>query len=95
LLQTYCNGVALVVFFLWFCSTSYTKGGGDIIKIADIRKSVSMTQEQLAKESGVHRVTIARYETGATSPTVRSLEKIAAALNVPVSDLVDGKGALR
>jgi transcriptional regulator with XRE-family HTH domain len=54
-----------------------------------------MTQEQLAKESGVHRVTIARYETGATSPTVRSLEKIAAALNVPVSDLVDGKGEFR
>ena len=54
-----------------------------------------MTQEQLARAAGIHRVTIARYEAGATSPTVRSLEKIAAALNVPVSDLVDGKGALR
>lgn len=95
MLQTYCNGVALVVSFLWFCSTSYTKGGGGISKIADIRKAVSMTQEQLARAAGIHRVTIARYETGATSPTVRSLEKIAAALNVPVSDLVDGRGALR
>ena len=52
-----------------------------------------MTQEQLAQAAGIHRVTIARYESGATSPTVRSLEKLAEALGVSVSELVDGKGA--
>ena len=69
------------------------KGVTHISKLADVRKAHEMTQEQLASESGVHRVTIARYESGATSPTVRSLEKLAAALGVPVSELIDRKGA--
>lgn len=79
--------------FLGFVVHHIHKGVTYISKIADVRRAHEMTQEQLAKESGVHRVTIARYESGATSPTVRSLEKLAAAMGVPVSDLVDRKGA--
>lgn len=51
-----------------------------------------MSQEQLAAVSGVHRVSIARYEAGVISPTVRVLEKIAKALGVPVAELLDRKG---
>ena len=69
------------------------KGVKRISKIAEVRRAHEMTQAQLAKVSGVHRVTIARYESGATSPTIRSLEKLAEAMGVPVSDLIDRKGA--
>lgn len=75
------------------CSITNTLGGENISRIAEVRRAHEMTQEQLAQAAGIHRVTIARYESGATSPTVRSLEKLAAAMGVPVSDLVDRKGA--
>ena len=48
-----------------------------------------MTQEQLAAVSGVHRVTIARIETGASSPSVDTLKQLADALGVLVDDLID------
>jgi transcriptional regulator with XRE-family HTH domain len=65
----------------------------DISKLAEIRKRCGLTQERLSELSGVHRVTIARYELGLTSPTVRNLEKLSAVLCVPVSELIDKKGA--
>lgn len=50
-----------------------------------------MTQEQLSAASGVHRVTIARIECGTVQPKVDTLEKLAAALGVSVSKLIDRK----
>ena len=47
-----------------------------------------MTQEQLAAVSGVHRVTIARIETGETSPKADTLKRLADALGVLVDDLM-------
>jgi transcriptional regulator with XRE-family HTH domain len=46
----------------------------------------------LAKASGVHRVTIARMETGKISPNIRTLEKLSAALGVKVSELIEKAG---
>ena len=48
-----------------------------------------MTQRKLSIKSGVHRVSIARYETGKVSPNIRVLERLANALGVPIDDLVD------
>lgn len=57
-------------------------------KLAEIRKSKGMTQRKLSYLSGVHRVSIARYETGRVSPTVRVLEKLADALGVPIDEII-------
>ena len=50
-----------------------------------------MTQRKLSIKSGVHRVSIARYETGKVSPNVRALERLAEALGVPMDALIDRK----
>lgn len=64
-----------------------------ISKLAELRKANNLTQEQLSELSGVHRVLIARYETGVISPNVRNLKKLADVLGVPVDELIDRKGA--
>ena len=65
----------------------------NISKLADVRKAQGITQEQLSVLSGVSRGSIARYETGKVSPTVRVLQKLAKALRVSVAELVGRKGA--
>ena len=67
------------------------KGVSNITRLAKVRKAKGMTQRKLSYLSGVHRVSIARYETGRVSPNVRILEKLANALGVPVDDLIDRK----
>ena len=44
------------------------------------RRALGLTQEQLARLSGVRQETICRLETGLHSPTVRTVEKIERAL---------------
>lgn len=61
------------------------------IKLREIRKKMGMTQAQLSTASGVNRISIARYETGATSPALCTAQKLAAALGVTVDELI-GKG---
>ncbi len=60
-----------------------------VAKLREIRKQKGMTQEELSKAASINRVTIAKYETGKISPTLKSAEKIAAALGVKVDDLLD------
>lgn len=63
--------------------------GGVGIKIAEIRKEKGLSQEQLSEMSGVSRVTIARLETGCSSPKLPTLKAIADALGVSIDDLID------
>ena len=57
-------------------------------KIAEFRKKMGMTQEQLAKQSGVSRQTIISLETNAEYNVKSStLLKIASALHTTVHDL--------
>jgi len=58
-----------------------------------IRKRRGMTQEQLSKASNIHRVSIAKYETGKSEPSLESAQKLASALGVPVDDLIGEKRA--
>jgi len=55
--------------------------------IKEARKRKDMTQEQLAKKTGVHRVTIARLETGESECSVSTLFRLSDALGLPVDDL--------
>ena len=50
------------------------------------RKEANLTQEQLAEKSGLPQSHISRIENGKHSPSRTTLEKIAAALNLSVSD---------
>ena len=70
----------------------YMKGVDKISKLAQVRKEHGLSQERLAELSGVHRVTIARIESGEISPNVRTLEKLSGAMEVPVTELIEKAG---
>ena len=60
-------------------------------EIRHSRKEKGMTQEQLAKISGLSRSSIINFETGRRDPRVKDLKKIAHALDVPVEQLLAEK----
>ena len=72
------------------------------LRVKEICKSKGLLMEDLAQKLGVTRITLTRNING--NPTVETLEKIASALNVPVTELfeqnsgftalIDNKGTL-
>jgi XRE family transcriptional regulator, regulator of sulfur utilization len=56
--------------------------------IRQLRQSRNLTQEQLARLSDVPRPTWSNLESGTANPTVAVLAKVAAALQVPVEELI-------
>lgn len=56
--------------------------------IKKLREARGLTQQQLAKISGVPRPTWANLETGAANPTLAVLVKVAAALQVSIEELI-------
>ena len=60
-------------------------------KIKQYRKEAGLSQEDLANKIYVSRTLITKYESGSVFPTQDNLEKIAAALNVKVEDLLSDK----
>lgn len=87
MLHAYCNFVAFMVLCLR-CTKSTTKGVLQI-GLSAIRRKKGISQAKLSEMSGVHRVTIARFETGKISPKLKTLERLAAALGVPVGKIID------
>ncbi|HEY9677384.1 MAG TPA: helix-turn-helix transcriptional regulator [Drouetiella sp.] len=57
--------------------------------ICERRAEISMTQQQLAELSGVHRTYISDIERGSRNVTVTTANKIAGALNMTTSTLFD------
>jgi len=57
-------------------------------KITSLRKSRGMTQEELGDKAGLHWTYIGGVERGEKNLTIKSLEKIARALNVSLKDLL-------
>lgn len=57
----------------------------------EIRKSRGMTQAELARETGINRVTIARYELGLVNPGSENLIKLMLALQCSADDLLQQK----
>lgn len=55
--------------------------------VQDRRKSLGLSQEQLADLAGVHRTYIGMIERAEKNITLLNIEKIAKALNVPISSL--------
>jgi transcriptional regulator with XRE-family HTH domain len=53
------------------------------------RKEKNLSQEELAKEAGITYTTLAKIESGNnTNPTVKTIQKIAQALDVTIDDLM-------
>ena len=58
------------------------------LQVIELREKHGLTQAQLAERCGVDQGDISRIERGATSPTARTLQRIADVLNADVR-LVD------
>ena len=54
---------------------------GDMLRKA--RREMRMTQSELADEIGVHRITMARWESGTSEPTSEQIDQIAFACRTP------------
>lgn len=57
-------------------------------QLADRRRAVGLTQEELAELLRVDRTTVGRWESGATEPKPWSMPKLADVLNVTVEELL-------
>lgn len=66
---------------------------GDRLK--QIRQEQHLTQEQLAEASGLSSKFVGEVERGAGNPTVRTLDALAHALSVDISDLLQPANAMR
>lgn len=57
-------------------------------RIAQMRRERGISQEELAELALLHRVTVAKYETGQIEPGALALSRIADALNVSTDELL-------
>ena len=55
--------------------------------IRHLREARALTQEQMARLSGIPRATWGHLESGAANPTLSVLHRVAAALQVPIEEL--------
>lgn len=58
-------------------------------RIRQARKNRNLTQKKLGGLCGMADSAIRRYESGRGNPTIATLQRIAGALGVPLSDLLD------
>ena len=63
-------------------------GGGVGGRLRTARRSVGLTQKQLAEELGVEAITVSRWERGVTAPSLVRLRRVAELTETTVSDLV-------
>ena len=57
--------------------------------LKDARFRAGLTQAELAEKSGTTQTTVARIERDAVQPEVTTIRKLASALGVSISDLLD------
>ena len=59
------------------------------------RQALGITQEALAHRAGVHRSYVGSLETGGRNPSLETIARLAAALEVDIAELVAGLQAVR
>ena len=62
--------------------------------IAERRRDLGFSQEDLAEEAGLHRTYVGSVERGERNVSLINLVKIAVALRIPLSRLLDGLDGL-
>lgn len=60
---------------------------GEVLR--ELRKRAGLTQEQLALEAGIERNFVSLIERGINQPTIRILFKVAGALQVRPSSIIE------
>jgi transcriptional regulator with XRE-family HTH domain len=69
-------------------------GGVDLdrfaAKVKQARREAGLTQEAVSDASGIHVTEVSRIERGLRDPRVSTMLRLADALGVNASDLVDG-----
>lgn len=58
-------------------------------QVRQLRKQKDISQEELAHRAGLHRTYIGMIERAEKNVTLLNIEKIAVALDVPISDLLN------
>lgn len=61
------------------------------LRIKSHRKALDWSQEQLAVVLGIEIETVSRFERGATSPSLKLLEKIADIFSIGLADMFDNE----
>ena len=67
----------------------------DMLRVREWRERRGLTQQQLAKMSGVHYVNLSRLEAGQGDPQLSTLLKLCRALRINLGQLVNNKGGKR
>jgi len=57
----------------------------DMTTIRDLRRSADLTQSELARAAGTSQPTVAAYESGTKSPTLRTVGRLAESVGLEVS----------
>jgi transcriptional regulator with XRE-family HTH domain len=75
---------------VWYqqCRLGTHESGGVGGRLRTARRSVGLTQKQLAEGLGVESITVSRWERGVTAPSLARLRRIAEITETTVSDLV-------
>ena len=60
----------------------------NIIKLKEIRKAKGISQVTLARALNVNDVTVCRWETGKTEPSISNMIRICALLNISADELL-------
>ena len=60
------------------------------IRIKEVRKKLGLSQQELAALIDYEKSHMSRLESGGTNPTYLTLMKIAGALKIPMSELLEG-----
>lgn len=58
---------------------------GDAVRLR--REELGLTQEELADKAGIHRTYLSDIERGSRNPSLVNIERVAVALNLPISGL--------
>lgn len=58
-------------------------------KILEFRKSLGLSQEELAEKVGVSRQTISKWELGETSPDITQAKELSKIFNISIDELVN------
>jgi putative transcriptional regulator len=58
-------------------------------RVKELREAAGLTQAQLAKRAGVDEKTVRKVESGKHLPSLSTAMKIAAALGVPITALLE------
>ena len=66
-----------------------TEGATGLPGLRAVRRAKLLTQEQLAQEAGLNRVTIWQLETGIRNPQLSTIRRLAEALGVQPEQLME------